>query len=68
MTNSNDKEKTTPPSTTRFAMGSNDVNSTPMEFCFKTFESEHLLYQKESFLQRIIKRIHTIKNILMGKN
>jgi hypothetical protein len=32
MTNSNDEEETTPPSTPRFAMGSNDMNLTPMEF------------------------------------
>jgi hypothetical protein len=29
---SNDEEKTTPLNTLRFAMGSNDMNSTPMEF------------------------------------
>ncbi len=32
MTNSNDEEKTTPPSTPRFAVGSNDMNLTSMEF------------------------------------
>jgi hypothetical protein len=30
-------------------------------FRFKTFENEHLFYQKESILQRTIKRIHVIK-------
>ncbi len=44
MTNSNDEEKTTPPSTPRFAVGSNDMNLTSMEFWFRTFESEHLLH------------------------
>jgi hypothetical protein len=32
MTNSNDEEKTTLVTTPRFAMGSNDMNLTPMEF------------------------------------
>jgi len=32
MTNSNDEEETTPPSTPRFAMGSNDMKSIAMEF------------------------------------
>jgi hypothetical protein len=32
-----------------------------------TFESEHLLHQKESMLQRTIKRIHIIKQHMLGK-
>ncbi len=38
-----------------------------LNFLFRTFESEQLLHQKESILQRTIKRTHIIKIKLIGK-
>jgi hypothetical protein len=37
-------------------------------FWFKAFEGVHLLHQKESILQKAIKRTHTIKAFWWEKN